>query len=160
MGKTIKIRKAIESDAIKIAAMGACVWVDTYATEGVSDKIARFILSEFTEENILKILRDKTVFVASSNVNLMGYIVLGPESNNTIEIETLYILPKYQRAGIGSKLVQMATKLPVKSIWLSVWELNHTAIDFYSKIGFRETGELYFDLYGDKIRNIVLEMYT
>ena len=154
----MKIRKAMESDAIKIAALGACVWVDTYATEGVSDKIARFILSEFTEESILEIIRYKTVFVASSNANLMGYIVFGPENNNKIEIETLYILPKYQRTGVGSKLIQITTELPAKSFWLSVWELNHQAINFYSKIGFIETGELYFDLYGDKIRNIVLEM--
>jgi len=156
----MEIRKALEFDALKIAALGMCVWVDTYATEGVDDKIARFIFSEFTEEKLLKSIKSKTVFVSSSNGSLLGYLVLGLDNGTKIEIETLYVLPKCQRAGVGKKLLEQVLKSQAKTFWLSTWELNRQAIAFYSKLGFKETGELYFDLSGDKIRNIVLEITT
>ena len=128
----MEIRKAFASDALNIAAIGMCVWIDTYATEGVYDKISRFVFSEITEEKILEIIKSKTVLVSINNSRLSGYIVLGQE-----------------------KLIERSLKPHAKVYWLSAWELNRKAINFYSKLGFQEKGELYFDLYGDKIRNIV-----
>ena len=156
----MEIRKAFASDALNIAAIGMCVWIDTYATEGVYDKISRFVFSEFTVEKILEIIKNKTVLVSINNSRLSGYIVLGPEKGNKIEIETLYVLPRYQLTGIGKKLIERSLKSQAKVYWLSAWELNRKAIKFYSKLGFQEKGELYFDLYGDKIRNIVFEIRT
>ena len=52
----------------------------------------------------------------------------------------------------------MCVWVDTNKFWLSAWELNHKAIGFYKKNGFKEKGEIYFDLYGDKIRNIVLEI--
>lgn len=153
----MEIRKAINSDALNISALGMCVWVDTYATTGVFDKISKYIFSELTENKIFEIIRNKTVFVCSKEECLLGYIVLGPETENKIEIETLYVLPKFQEKGVGKLLLEHALLSQSTIYWLSVWELNHNAIGFYMKNGFKETGEMYFDLYGDKIRNVVLE---
>ena len=156
----MEIRKAVESDAANIAAVGMCVWVDTYATEGVFDNISRYVFCEFTKDKIIEVIRKKTVLIVSDDSCLLGYIMLNREQENKVEIETLYILPRFHRNGIGRLLIEEALKSFPKSFWVSVWELNHKAISFYTKIGFKETGELYFDLYGDKIRNIVLEFST
>ena len=156
----MEIRRAIEGDAPDIGALSICVWVDTYATEGVYDKISKFVYSEFTEEKILEVIRNKIVYVATNEDNLTGYIVLSSDTDSKIEIETLYVMPKFQREGVGKQLIQQSLALAGKTIWLSTWELNHRAIAFYNKIGFKETGEIFFDLYGDKIRNVVLEIQT
>jgi ribosomal protein S18 acetylase RimI-like enzyme len=154
----MKIRKADKNDAANIAALGICVWIDTYATEGVFDKISRYVFSELIEEKILELISNKNVLVIVEENRLLGYIVLGAEKENKVEIETLYVLPKFHGQGIGRQLIKEALNIFQKSLWLSVWELNNKAIGFYQKLGFKETRELYFDLYGDKIRNIVLEL--
>lgn len=133
-----------------------CVWTDTYATTGVFDKISEYIHTELTEDKIQEIIKNKTVYVCAEEKYLFGYIVLGAEEDNKIEIETLYVLPRFQGKGIGKLLLEHSLS-ETKTYWLSAWELNHKAIEFYFKHGFKETGEMYFDLYGDKIRNLVLE---
>ena len=152
----MEIRKAINSDSLNISSIGMCVWVDTYATTGVFNKISKYIHTELTEDKIQEIIKNKTVYVCSEEKCIFGYIVLGKDEGNKIEIETLYVLPKFQRKGIGKLLLEHSLS-EAKTYWLSAWELNHKAIEFYLKNGFKETGEMYFDLYGDKIRNIVLE---
>jgi ribosomal protein S18 acetylase RimI-like enzyme len=152
----MEIRKAINPDSLNISSIGMCVWVDTYATTGVFDKISQYIHTELTEDKIHEIIKNKSVYVCSEEKCLFGYIVLGMEEDNKIEIETLYVLPKFQRKGIGKLLLEHSLS-EAKTYWLSAYELNHKAIAFYLKHGFKETGEMYFDLYGDKIRNIVLE---
>lgn len=49
------IRDAAEADVSNIFALAMCVWVDTYARQGVCQKIADFIFSEFTEDKILNL---------------------------------------------------------------------------------------------------------
>ncbi len=152
-----QVRKAINSDALNISALGMCVWVDTYAVAGVFDKISRYIHSELTESRIIEIIKNRTVYVCTKEEYLFGYTVLGPEKDNKIEIETLYVLPGFQGQGIGKLLLTHALSQQSKKYWLSAWELNHKAFGFYMKNGFREAGETYFDLYGKKIRNVILE---
>ena len=84
-------------------------------------------------------------------------MVLGPEKNNKTEIETLYILPGFQNNGLGSLFIEKAINISSSKLWLSAWIGNKKAIRFYNKMGFKERGELFFDLYEKKIRNIVFE---
>ncbi len=49
-------------DASHLAVIGACVWIDTYATEGVRKYLSKYVLSEFTEENMLVAVETKKVF--------------------------------------------------------------------------------------------------
>ena len=160
MYKMMEIREARESDISNIATLGKCVWVDTYATTGVFDKISDFVETEFTKDNISDKVFNKTVLVCVENECLLGYMVIGNTKNKRTEIETLYVLPKFQRKGIGEALLSRVLIDRSTHFWLSTWELNSKAIDFYIKQGFEETGETFFDLYGDKIRNIILEIST
>ncbi|MCK4707835.1 MAG: GNAT family N-acetyltransferase, partial [Gammaproteobacteria bacterium] len=83
----MKIRKATRSDALNISAIGACVWVDTYATEGVSDEISKYVATEFTAEKASLLIKNKTVLVSENENSILGYMVLGSEKNNKTEIE-------------------------------------------------------------------------
>lgn len=59
-------------------------------------------------------------------------------------IETLFVMPNYRHKGYGKKILdhfsQEMTRLGVGSIRLEVWELNHDAVSFYQKHGFKKIG--------------------
>ncbi|MCP4600783.1 MAG: GNAT family N-acetyltransferase [Proteobacteria bacterium] len=156
----MKIRKAIQSDAANLAALGTCVWVDTYATQGVFEDISKYVFSELVTDRILALIGSKDIFVIQNENSLLGYIVLDSEKEKKVEIETLYILPRFQGQGLGRKLIEKAKEAVTVPLWLSVWDKNLKAINFYQRLGFEERGEICFDLYGTQIRNIVLKMST
>jgi diamine N-acetyltransferase len=66
---------------------------------------------------------------------------MGDES---LEIERIYIINKFQKHGLGKYLLNKAMEIALernkKKIWLGVWEKNESAITFYKKMGFVQTG--------------------
>ena len=52
------IRRATPTDAANLAALSIEVWLDTYATDGIRHEISSYVLSEFTEENMLEAIAD------------------------------------------------------------------------------------------------------
>jgi ribosomal protein S18 acetylase RimI-like enzyme len=55
----------------------------------------------------------------------------------------LYVAPKFQGQGIGSKLLQSALEWlgPKKDVFLHVLSYNQNAIDLYERFGFVKTGK-------------------
>ncbi|MDR2352293.1 MAG: ribosomal protein S18-alanine N-acetyltransferase [Deltaproteobacteria bacterium] len=81
--------------------------------------------------------------VFSLDNTLLGFIIswiLGDE----VHILNLAVRQKYQRQGLGTKLLQILIQLSRKkdclTIYLDVNEFNSVARDLYRKIGFREEG--------------------
>lgn len=64
-----------------------------------------------------------------------------PES---LEVERIYIIKKFQGQGLGSVLVNKAIEIAAlrgkQYIWLGVWEKNKKAISFYTGKGFYKMG--------------------
>ncbi len=149
-----------------IAALGLQVWLHTYATNGVSDDIAQYVLRQFTQDSIGALLvdPDRCVLVAMAPGNLLGYATLAfaaEHSGITTEIETLYVQEHFLRKGIGSALLYRAinearSRTASADVWLSVNANNGRAIAFYDAAGFVADGEMYFDLNGTRHRNIIL----
>ena len=94
---------------------------------------------------------DSTFFFLYYNHILVGYLKLNEARAQTelndedaIEIERLYIASNFQKRGYGQYLIDYATDYAQekgkKYIWLSVWQKNKKAINFYRKNGFRENG--------------------
>jgi len=148
------IRKATAQDASKIAAIGQCVWIDTYATEGVRKSIGEYVLNEFTIEKIEGLLESNIVFVLEVDLHLVGYVVVINGVNP--EIESLYVLPRQQGSGHGTRLMRHVVS-KYKNLWLSCWERNSQAIRFYNALGFIETGESFFELEEETHRNVLLK---
>jgi len=76
-------------------------------------------------------------FVAKENDKFIGFcqIVRGVENN---ELKIIYVLPDYQRKGIGRMLLDKARLMldPAKDTIVEVVAYNNGAINFYQKIGF------------------------
>jgi ribosomal protein S18 acetylase RimI-like enzyme len=153
IGKLLTIRNATLADAENIAALGLCVWIDTYATEGVRTRLTKYALACFALANIQDVITSKTVLVAEQAEHIVGYAILFTAPERT-EIHNLYVLPKFQRCGIGKRFIDFIIGTYPRP-WLACWEENTKAIAFYRAQGFIADGEAFFELDGEQYRNIL-----
>lgn len=152
---SIQIRKAKPVDAENIAALGICVWIDTYATAGLRDALSNYVLTYFTPAHIRELLSTRTVLVAELSDHLVAFAMLIEEEDVT-EIDNFYVLPNFQGRGIGKEIIHKILAAHSR-LRLTCWERNELAIGFYKAIGFIEDGESYFDLNGETFRNVILK---
>jgi ribosomal protein S18 acetylase RimI-like enzyme len=65
-------------------------------------------------------------------------------SQNTVQIERIYVEPTLQGRGIGQKLLSFAqaqAKIACAEwLWLSVWQANPPAVRFYERCGYEIFG--------------------
>lgn len=163
------LRVAKIDDKANIAALLIQVWLHTYAKNGLRNSISRYVLNEFTEENIERDMRsqNKQYFVAEENHHLVGVVVIDlfsecPISNAKLpELTTLYVQEYFTGKGIGASLLEMALEycqsLSFPKLWLTVNAENSRAIDFYSALGFTTSGTKMFALDDETHENLVLE---
>lgn len=163
------LRVAKIDDKANIAALLIQVWLHTYATKGLRNSISRYVLNEFTEENIEQDMRseNKQYFVAEEKQHLVGVVVVDllsecPMSNAKLpELTTLYVQEYFTGRGIGASLLEMAIEychsLNFPKLWLTVNSENGRAIDFYSALGFTSLGVIGFSLEDETHENLVME---
>lgn len=162
------ITKADVNDASSIATLAVQVWLDTYAVEGIRDSFTKYVWSELTPDNfrIRFSNPDREFLKVEINSHLVGFAEInynstpGKNSGTNVEIEKLYIQENFCNKGIGKKLIfsinERCKDKGILSVWLSVYENNERAISFYRKNNFFESGDLYFNLDGEKHRNLIL----
>lgn len=78
---------------------------------------------------------------------IAGHIFFDCSDKDKAYLARLYMLPSYQRLGIGEKLLEQTiaiNKIQGK-IYLKVNSENIKGLSFYQKSGFRVTGQLYED---------------
>ena len=152
----MNIRPATKSDSENISAIAIAVWVDTYATEGVRSNISKYVFNNFSINKINEEISLKNVLVVELENHLLGYAIY-VESSESTEIETIYVLPKFQYQGLGKSLLIEIRNKTLYPLRLTCWENNSEAILFYQSQGFIQVGEEYFDLENEKHRNVVLQ---
>ncbi len=83
------------------------------------------------------------VFLVAENSELCGFAV-GRVIKWEGEVMKIGISPKFQRQGIGfkllNKLLEIFKKRKVNRVFLEVRESNFSAIGLYKKVGFKEVG--------------------
>ncbi|MGF1718124.1 GNAT family N-acetyltransferase [Photobacterium chitinilyticum] len=138
------IREAKPEDCVDLAVLSLQVWLHTYATKGIREKISRFALNTFTEKYFLDLLNrsENKVQVYIKDEHLIGFVVIDLASkcsaeNAGYEIKTLYISEHFQGSGIGRQLLSQIESQYGSPFWLSTWENNINAIGFYQKLGFK-----------------------
>lgn len=86
------------------------------------------------------VFKNETVIVAEEEGSVVGYASYTAEL-----ISNLYVLPKFQRRGVGTALLQHVLRDRPNGISLWVFEQNTGAIRFYESNGFetvtRTSGE-------------------
>lgn len=158
------IRDAVEADCMSLTALSIQVWLHAYATEGVSDDLAREVLSTFTPEYFREIIADPDyrLFVEVDGENLRGYILLGLDSPcaaknyGGVEVDTLYVQEHFHGRGIGRALLDHARGSAGDRLWLTAWAGNVQALGFYRAYGFTDIGTAWHEFEDQKYENRIL----
>lgn len=168
MRHNFRVRSGRPGDANRLAALAVQVWLHTYATDGINDEIAQYVLSEFTPVKYLQSLSEAAThfLVAEHDENLVGFAVLKvglscpTGASSAVELQTLYVQEHYIGNGVGKSLLQAAEvkarKLSESALWLKVNTKNARAIAFYAHHGYSKVGTAYFVLGEGRYENHVL----
>ena len=149
----VAIRDATAQDALCIAVLGMQVFLDTYATDGVRDSIAREVLYAFSPDNMSKIIAssDTLVIVAEVRDHLVGFAQVAMSTGhdlisdpNASELQRLYVQENFTGKGVGYRLLEEAEKYAyfhgASLLWATVWIGNDRALKFYPRQGYEHLG--------------------
>ena len=140
------IRQATSDDAAAIARVQATSWRDTYRGIVPQEFLDSIDVSEWTERRFRELARPRTgacSHVAEVGDEVAGWAYSGPnrdqDSTYAGELYAIYLLPEYQRRGIGLALTVSAAKSLIDSGMMSMllWVLaeNWPARRFYEALG-------------------------
>lgn len=149
----IAIRRAQKNDYKLLADLGRRAFQEAFGAYNDPSDMQAYLDLAFNQEVIAKQLDDDDVsyLIALYHEEPVGYAKLKrnsvpPEWENEkcIQLERIYTLHAYIGKKIGKALmeacIQIAKQQGFNSIWLSVWQENKLAIDFYKKWGFKIIG--------------------
>lgn len=150
---TINIKKCNVEDLPKILEISYETFNETFKKQNSPENIKAYLERAFNLKQLEKELSNisSQFFFVYLNNEVAGYLKININdaqseemSDESLEIERIYIKRKFQKHGLGmyllNKAIEIAMEFNKKKIWLGVWEKNENAIAFYEKMGFVQTG--------------------
>ncbi|WP_049927771.1 GNAT family N-acetyltransferase [Halopiger goleimassiliensis] len=146
--------------------------LEEFADEALEDVVAMYV--QFDPEDRAQgipptgeeRIRDWLEAIGESSVNVVarhdgdviGHAMLVPDTEDPSAIEhrsdvewelAIFVLQAYQRAGIGTQLLEgllgHAAESGIERVWLTVERWNNPAIALYERVGFEATGTESFE---------------
>ena len=150
----ISVRAAGKADALCLHTLAMQVFLDTYATEGIRESIAReaqqglsvaAFLAQLDDPSVRVLLAEREGFlVAFASVTLGATHPLVATGPPAAELSRLYVQAPFVRRGIGALLLRQAEALAraagASTLWLTAWVGNARALAFYASQGYEELG--------------------
>lgn len=152
----IRIFNSVQSDAERLVQIGKQTFAETFVGMQyyTAEIVEGYTSQAFTLEKMQQDLVDPRIhfLLIELNGQLAGYTKLVDRSLvdcvqhlHAIYLERFYFLKAFQRMGIGQAAMESVTSLAGElgfaAIWLSVWEYNVPAVNFYRKHAFEHVGE-------------------
>jgi GNAT superfamily N-acetyltransferase len=164
----ILVRAAGAADALCLHALATQVFLDTYATEGIREAIAReaqrelsvaAFLAEIEAPRVRTLLAEHRGFlVAFASITLgasHALVATGPAA----ELSRLYVQAPFIRRGIGALLLSRAEALAraagASTLWLTAWVGNARALAFYASQGYEELGSTDHEFENERFENLL-----
>lgn len=161
----IHIRYATPEDAKLIADLSHQTFYEAFAAQNTKENMEKFLSQQFTKGKLILEVGapGNTFLLAYQGQEAVGYTKLRentePKSlgiTPAFEIARLYVVEQMIGKGVGKLLMQtifdIARQRNIPAVWLSVWEKNKRALNFYNYWGFEKFDETLFVL-GDDIQN-------
>jgi ribosomal protein S18 acetylase RimI-like enzyme len=142
------IRSAGEADLPKVQTLLAVTWRDTYTPFHGNQAVEAMIAHWHSTASLAKRLSrpDSEFLVADDGRQLAGmaFAAMSRKQPKLANLHQLYIHPLWQGQGIGTDLfAEIETCFPdAERMQLEVTAENERAIEFYTKVGFREIGRI------------------
>ena len=162
----LQVRRATFADALRLSILGAHVFVDTYATDGIRESIAHEITELLSREAFERhsVEPSTTMLVAEMNGHLVGYIHASRGARHAavaarlpVEIVRLYVQPRFAAHGIGSALLESVEaherSASADVVWLTAYSDNQRALDFYERRGYGDQGPVMYSFQGEDCEN-------
>ncbi len=172
MNQTVKIRVANAGDAELLAELGQETFHDAFAGHPLMPQkdLEYYLDSAFTVLQITSELNDpKAIFLlaeidgeAAAYAKLeRGITTDKVTGKNPIKLKRLYAKQKFIGFGVGAGLMERclmeAKRLNHDTIWLTVWENNPHAQNFYRRWGFETCGTIDFLLHHTPLTDFVMQ---
>ena len=155
----IQIIKATIEHSNLIAKIGKQTFLESHGNSASIEDINRFILKTYNKKAFCKEFENPNVqyHIIYFNNKVAGFSKIELNTSNKditdlniTKLDRLYLLKKYYKQKLGSKLfdfnIQLSKKHHQKGIWLAVWIENQRAINFYKKNKFKIVGEYSFKI--------------
>ena len=155
-------RHATAADNRLLAELGAETFFDSFADGNTAENMAAYLAQSFSpEKQALELADPAAMFlIASLGETVVGFAKLhfGPApaavvGRQPMEISRFYARQPWIGKGIGARLMPAclgaAAQAGCDVVWLSAWQRNPRAIDFYGRWGFGVVGAAIFHVGDD-----------
>ncbi|MGI9217725.1 MAG: GNAT family N-acetyltransferase [Hydrogenophaga sp.] len=161
-------RPATTSDTLTLSALATQVFLDTYATRGISSELAREAATVYAPAVFGQRLRDASVelWLATSGGHAVGFVDVAFATACPVpgvggaEVFRLYVQRPFLRQGVGRALLAEAERIAcgrgAGDVWLTAWVGNERALAFYRAQGYRDVGATEYVIEGTSHENRVL----
>ena len=137
-----EIRVAGVADASVVGKVHSEAWKSAYRGSFPDGFINGDTASKRTDEFLNSIKDDKYTYYLLQESNQTAGIVKTHAEENSLEIESFYILNEYKGKGLGSRFIDfIKNSAKPECIFLWVLENNSKARHFYENNGFVMTGD-------------------
>lgn len=142
------IRRATIADCELINKLANEVFPATYKEILSPEQLDYMMGWMYAPENIRKQMEEEghVYFIAYEECEPTGYVSVQQQDENVFHLQKIYVLPRFQGAGLGSKLFDQAVKY-IKEVHPSpcLMELNvnrnNKALRFYERKGMKKVRE-------------------
>jgi ribosomal protein S18 acetylase RimI-like enzyme len=145
--------------------------VDAFESKNNPEDFNHYINRAFHSDQLLSEVNnpDSLFYFVHSHDALVGYFMVNRAQAQTdikeeegLELERIYVLKAFQGMKIGewmlNRVIEIATQMKKKYVWLGVWEHNAGAIRFYLKKDFRQFGSHPYYIGKDKQTDWLLRL--
>ena len=163
------IKQCTTSDVQQLQDISILTYKETFDEHNSEENMNAYLEAAYNLPKLEKELANPNSYFYFALVegDVAGYLKLNtdaaqtePMDEQSLELERIYILKRYQKNGVGKVLMdkafEMAEALGKEKIWLGVWEHNDNARAFYEKKGFVETGSHSFFMGDDEQTDLIL----
>ena len=158
------LRIAEINDSNLLSELGRICFLEAFGKDNSEEDLKNYLEESFKEEEIKSELENKNItylIAVDENIEAIGYAKLNREEKPeelkdapSVQLQRIYVRQKIKGKKIGALMMQKCMDIAKNEnrrfLWLTVWEENKTAIDFYFKLGFEICGHRYFRI-GKKI---------
>ena len=166
MNQDILFRLAEPADALCLGVLSTQVFLDTYAPHGIRPAVANEVLAKHSVAVYAALLADPdvTILAAECAGHLVGFSqvrngvghAMVPEAA-AAELERLYVQERFTGRGVGRDLLRHAEKAAAArgadTLWLTAWEGNARALQFYPRRGYEALGMTVYTIEGEDFPN-------
>ncbi|MGI6345241.1 MAG: GNAT family N-acetyltransferase [Bacillota bacterium] len=156
----MEIRQATEADLISIQNIAHIAWHTTYECILRPDTRASVLAEFYDEANLLHSLHRPGVvfYVAEVEGKVIGFAQALPRSRKGgYELARIYILPGWQRQGVGTALLEaIEARIPGQRLGVFVEHENQAALAFCRARGFEPVRNIELPLYSEMVSFIEL----